>query len=173
MLYGADDRLVMRNSHFLDIYPALKDYRRPGRQISTRCCARRSPTAAPMIRCRIWNRPPSSGCGWSGIGSHATCFEWQLSDNRWVFVNEARTRDGGTVVLYTDITELKRREREIQFLADHDTLTGLLQPGRVPAPRRRGASSTASEQRHDRRNHVPRSRPFQECERFRSVMRRG
>ena len=52
-------------------------------------------------------------------------FECQIVDNRWLLVNEHRTRDGGTVVLYTDITELKLREREIQFLADHDTLTGL------------------------------------------------
>ena len=40
-------------------------------------------------------------------------FERQICDGRWVLVNENRTSDDGTVVLYTDITELKRRECEI------------------------------------------------------------
>jgi diguanylate cyclase (GGDEF)-like protein len=39
-------------------------------------------------------------------------------------VNEHRTEEG-TVVLYTDISELKRREREIRHLAYHDVLTNL------------------------------------------------
>ena len=30
LLYGADDRLILRNSHFLDLYPSLKDVAVPG-----------------------------------------------------------------------------------------------------------------------------------------------
>src|SRR5712675_215488 len=41
-----------------------------------------------------------------------------------LLVNEHRTEEG-TVVLYTDISELKRREREIRHLAYHDVLTNL------------------------------------------------
>jgi diguanylate cyclase (GGDEF)-like protein len=52
-------------------------------------------------------------------------FERQLDDERWILVNEHRTADGGTVVLYTDISELKHRENQIRHLAYHDTLTGL------------------------------------------------
>jgi class 3 adenylate cyclase len=35
------------------------------------------------------------------------------SDGRWVRVSERRTRDGGTVAVYSDITELKQREEEL------------------------------------------------------------
>lgn len=42
----------------------------------------------------------------------------RMADGRWFQVSERRTRDGGTVALYTDITEVKlseerRREREL------------------------------------------------------------
>ena len=57
-------------------------------------------------------------------GTHKV-FERQLDEDRWILVNEQRTGDGGTVVLYTDISELKRRENQIRHLAYHDALTGL------------------------------------------------
>jgi PAS domain S-box-containing protein len=34
-------------------------------------------------------------------------------DARWVMVSERRTEDGGTVAVYSDITELKRREQDL------------------------------------------------------------
>ena len=37
----------------------------------------------------------------------------QLADGRWLMVSERRTEDGGTVGVYSDITELKRREQDL------------------------------------------------------------
>jgi PAS domain S-box-containing protein len=39
--------------------------------------------------------------------------EQNLSDGRWLQINEHRTTDGGTASVYTDITEVKRREAEL------------------------------------------------------------
>lgn len=39
-------------------------------------------------------------------------FNVQLSEDRWVQVSEHRTRDGGTVVLQTDVTDIIRLERQ-------------------------------------------------------------
>jgi adenylate cyclase len=36
------------------------------------------------------------------------------SDGRWIQVNERRTAEGGTVAVYTDITEIKRAEEQIR-----------------------------------------------------------
>ncbi|MFX6209369.1 PAS-domain containing protein, partial [Acinetobacter baumannii] len=36
---------------------------------------------------------------------------YRLHDDRWVQVSERPTREGGLVILYTDITELKQVER--------------------------------------------------------------
>lgn len=40
-------------------------------------------------------------------------FAQQFGDGRWVMINERRTADGGTVAVYSDITELKQREIEL------------------------------------------------------------
>jgi signal transduction histidine kinase len=48
-------------------------------------------------------------------------FELEMSDGRWIRVNERKTPDGGRVGILTDITELKRREaalREAKEQAD-------------------------------------------------------
>lgn len=39
--------------------------------------------------------------------------EQNLSDGRWLQINEHRTADGGTASVYTDITDVKRREAEL------------------------------------------------------------
>jgi diguanylate cyclase (GGDEF)-like protein/PAS domain S-box-containing protein len=49
----------------------------------------------------------------------------QLSGGRWVQSIRHRTSDGNIVVLRSDITAFKERERAAQLLAQHDALTGL------------------------------------------------
>ncbi|HLY54870.1 MAG TPA: NahK/ErcS family hybrid sensor histidine kinase/response regulator, partial [Stellaceae bacterium] len=49
-----------------------------------------------------------------------------LSDGRWMQVNERRTEDGGIVSIYTDITDLKRRETRLRE-AELARQTNLLQ----------------------------------------------
>jgi signal transduction histidine kinase/CheY-like chemotaxis protein len=40
------------------------------------------------------------------------------TDGRWVQINERKTQDGGTVGVYTDVTELKKREAEVAAARD-------------------------------------------------------
>lgn len=49
----------------------------------------------------------------------------QLTGGRWVQSIRHRTPDGGMVVLRSDITTFKERERAAELLAQHDALTGL------------------------------------------------
>jgi len=44
-------------------------------------------------------------------------FDFQLPDGSWIQVLEQRTRDGGTIILLTDISEAKRRETALTILA--------------------------------------------------------
>jgi adenylate cyclase len=37
------------------------------------------------------------------------------SDGRWIHINERKTTEGGTVAVYTNITEIKRAEEEIRM----------------------------------------------------------
>jgi diguanylate cyclase (GGDEF)-like protein/PAS domain S-box-containing protein len=41
-------------------------------------------------------------------------WEMHFRDGRWLAINEFRTRDGGTVSIYTDVTEAKRRQRALE-----------------------------------------------------------
>jgi PAS domain S-box-containing protein len=40
-------------------------------------------------------------------------------DGRWIQISERKTEDGGTVAIYTDITELKRQEEAVAKTRDH------------------------------------------------------
>lgn len=123
VFYDTDDNLILRNSYYIDLFPHLKDIAVSGAIYDD------------VVRAEGANDLKSSQ---QIIYSHDelherllrhrephSMFECQICDGRWILVNENRTSDGGTVILYTDITELKRREREIKFLAEHDVLTGL------------------------------------------------
>jgi diguanylate cyclase (GGDEF)-like protein len=58
----------------------------------------------------------------------------QLKDGRWVQSIRHRMSDGCMVVLRSDITNFKERERAAELLAQHDALTGL--PNRRLLPER-------------------------------------
>ncbi len=51
--------------------------------------------------------------------------EQRLDDGRCLRIEERKTRDGGTVSITVDITETKRREKELELLSVTDVLTGL------------------------------------------------
>jgi len=123
LLYDAEDRLILRNSHYLDLYPSLVEIAVPGVHYSDVILGELASLSGippehlehtPDFHARIErHRQPHN------------MFEQQLSDGRWILVNEHRTSDRSTVALYTDITELKQRESQIRHLAYHDTLTSL------------------------------------------------
>jgi diguanylate cyclase (GGDEF)-like protein len=51
--------------------------------------------------------------------------EHQLRDGRIISVLNAPLSTGGGVAIHMDVTEKRKAEKEIEFLAHHDTLTGL------------------------------------------------
>ena len=51
--------------------------------------------------------------------------EFQAADGRWLRRSRSALEGGGTIELVADVTELRRAEQAMRFLAYHDTLTGL------------------------------------------------
>jgi signal transduction histidine kinase/DNA-binding response OmpR family regulator/HPt (histidine-containing phosphotransfer) domain-containing protein len=109
LLYDTDDRLIMRNSHFLDLFPSIRNVVVPGARYED------------VIRAKLRAEDGSLGLNAEEqvrqlMEQHCkprTTFEQQLDDGRWVLVNEQRTEEG-TVVVYTDITQLKHSENQVR-----------------------------------------------------------
>jgi adenylate cyclase len=132
-LYDADDRLVLCNSRYKEIlYPGLGDAMVPGTPFETivRRAAERGLVENAKGRVDEWvAKRLASHCNPSGVQVQ------HRNQDRWIQISERRTEDGGTVAVYSDITELKvardqavrAAEAKGQFLANmsHELRTPL------------------------------------------------
>jgi PAS domain S-box-containing protein len=113
-IFDAEDRLVLCNERYRAI------------------CAPGAKFLVPGVRfedlMRIWVRlgifPPAMGNEdeWlrKRMADHArgnVSFERQTPEGGWLHIVERSTRDGGTVILVSDISEAKRRETALTILA--------------------------------------------------------
>lgn len=105
VLWDAEDRLILCNSHFQRLHKLPDTAVAPGTSYETVCEVGKM----PRIRARL----PAS----DALATGARTFEAQLDDGRWLNVSERRTKDGGYVSVGTDITRIKEHE---QKLVDND-----------------------------------------------------
>jgi two-component system cell cycle sensor histidine kinase PleC len=101
VLWDADNRLVLCNSKFRKFHDLGPDDVRPGVTYAEVIAAGRPPRVSSQVA-----HEATDGAG-------ARTLEVQLSDGRWVHINERRTKDGGYVSVGTDITALKRHEEKL------------------------------------------------------------
>ena len=114
VLYGPDDKLLLCNSRYHEIYHGIADFAVPGvsfREILRAAALRGAISTGGLpvdewVEWRLQNRVDPHGV-----------HEYQAGD-RWVRVAERKTYDGGTVAVYADITELKRRQEELEQAKD-------------------------------------------------------
>ncbi|MEM9999386.1 MAG: EAL domain-containing protein [Pseudomonadota bacterium] len=52
-------------------------------------------------------------------------FLLELHDGRWLQVRDQQSASGNTVGIRSDITEIKRNEEKLKYVAEHDLLTGI------------------------------------------------
>lgn len=110
-LYDSDDRLVVCNGMYRTLlYPGFADEIVPG--MTFEAIVRR---AVERGYIRDAGDDPEDWLA-SRLQRHREpTGSWlqQRGDGRWIMVSERRTEDGGTVAVYSDITELKQREQEL------------------------------------------------------------
>jgi adenylate cyclase len=112
-LYDGEDRLVAYNSMYRTlIFPDVGDESLMGTTFETliRRAVERGDIEDAQGRIEEWvqerllrHRNPSSA------------FVQRRRDGRWVIVSERKTDDGGTVAVYSDVTELKQREEQLSI----------------------------------------------------------
>ena len=105
VLWDAEDRLVLCNSHFQRLHRLPDSAVTPGTSYETVI----EVGSMPEVRTRL----QESGAQAPG----ARTFEAQLDDGNWLHISERRTKDGGYVSVGTDITRIKEHE---QKLVDND-----------------------------------------------------
>jgi diguanylate cyclase (GGDEF)-like protein/PAS domain S-box-containing protein len=119
IIFDAEDRILVCNAQLKRMYPHLATLMVPGTRfvdmlrsaIKDGKIETDGDTEA-WLRERLEVHNRSSGS-----------LEQRLPDGRWVLIKERRSSDGGYINVYTDITELKQRELELErLLAGHTML---------------------------------------------------
>ncbi len=120
-ILDAEDRLILCNARYREVNSRIADVLVAG-----------NPFRRPAAQGARAGHVPGGGRPGGGVASPAhggSCsrrrgsFERQTEDGGWLQVLEQRTPDGGTMILGTDITEVKRRAMALA------TLTGAGQDG--------------------------------------------
>ncbi len=133
LMFDHNDELILSNRHYGSLYPQLDGELREGMSYTELLRAEIGATFVEgmdqaVLDGRFRERHKAH------VSHEASVFESRLTDNRWVQINEHRTDDGMTVVIHTDVSEIRQREERIHHMALHDALTGL--PNRVFLSRR-------------------------------------
>lgn len=113
-IFDRDDRLVLVNSKWREIYSVIGDHLQPGLTFEehVRLSAHAGMIPEAIGREEDWVRWRCCEVGRDGSKQIR-----QFSDGRWLIVTDYRSRDGSTVCVYTDITDIKRNEERLAELA--------------------------------------------------------
>ena len=115
VLFDPEDHLVTCNSHFLALYPHMKNTVQPGASYESMATAEIRDSVEANDGASA-ERSLRERLKLHGQTQHT--IERELVDGRWILINEQHTPDGGTVILHTDVTDLKRREQELRQAKD-------------------------------------------------------
>lgn len=104
-LFDADDRLALYNLRFTELFPLQGDHIRLGMRFAD--------FVREVASEGLYDVPPDQQAAWleQRIAAHRRAngsTEVAYADGAWLRANERRTREGGTVVIWTDVTHLKR-----------------------------------------------------------------
>lgn len=113
--FDAQNRLVLANAEYRRIWRLPADVVRRGSTFAEILAV------TPGQETEASQRQPKPTPGTSGTRRR----EWLLDDGSRIEVLVSRRADGSCVALHRDVTEQRRFEDRINFLARHDPLTGL------------------------------------------------
>ncbi|MFD2183429.1 sensor histidine kinase [Rhodoplanes azumiensis] len=100
VLWDAENRLVMCNSNFQELYNLSDSAVVAGTSYEAVLAA----GSQHVVRTIVAE---------NGATADGRTFEAQLDDGRWLQISERRTKDGGYVSVGTDITKIKRHEEKL------------------------------------------------------------
>lgn len=116
VLFDAEDRLVLCNRKYRELYEGMDVEIRDGASYPDLC---RSVVESGMVlsargRMEEWLNERIK----RHLSPHGP-YEYELSDGRWMRVSERKTHDNGIVSVFTDISDLKSREMQLAETVEH------------------------------------------------------
>ncbi|WP_246270278.1 response regulator [Hongsoonwoonella zoysiae] len=110
-LYDEDDRLVMVNHRYVEIFPEVADLLTPGRKFEeiVQAQVERGVSGKGAVSVEKWVA--------EALQRHRAPYgmvEREFANGLWLRIAKRKTADGGTVAVYTDITDLKLRQAELE-----------------------------------------------------------
>ncbi len=125
-VFDANDRYVLWNEKYVELYPDIADHLKPGTAFEDILKISLASGRMPEVvgdkdiwlrqRMRKFRQPVSQE-------------EQQLRDGRWLRHDDRRTPDGGAIGMRIDISELKQREEWLSQLFDANPMPMLLCDG--------------------------------------------
>jgi signal transduction histidine kinase len=114
-LYDANDKLIVCNQRYKEIFGPLSDVMVPGTSFESivQATVERGLVMDAEGRRESWLKE-RLGQHQNPSGAHIQ----RRSDGRWIQVSERKTANGGIVAIYADITELKQREKDLEAARD-------------------------------------------------------
>jgi diguanylate cyclase (GGDEF)-like protein/PAS domain S-box-containing protein len=120
VMFDREARIVVTNERYIEMYGLSRDIVKPGCTLQSLILHRKDVglfKGDPEQYCRQILRTIAAG----KTAGHLI----ETTDGRTVYAVEQPLADGGWVVTHDDITERKRAEEQMAFMARHDALTGL------------------------------------------------
>jgi len=114
-LFDANERLVLSNRRYGDLYAGVRDMLVPGMHFEELIMAAASSGNFPEANehAELWAQKHLQH-----FRNPGRPFEIELRDGTWFRVAERRTANGGFVVISTNITELRHRESELRSIGE-------------------------------------------------------
>jgi len=127
-IFDSGRRLTRCNRKFRELYPVVSELG-DAPALETLLLRNRE-TETYFVERRLGSQPPDENAAdWSRlrVARHdaGEAYMERLRDGRWIEIRNHRIPGGGVVSVHKDVTEYKKDEEHLTFLALHDPLTGL------------------------------------------------
>lgn len=119
-LYDSDEQLVVCNRNYRECWKPLDSRIKPGMTFHTLC---EWLWDSGLVADTVLTRDAWLAQRLERYRNAQGSFKHRLPGDRWLWLSERRTQDGGTVMVVMDITEQYRLEQELVRQASTDSLT--------------------------------------------------